>query len=711
MAESVTKFGAIDESFSKTISTMEGRLQGFNGAIETTSSRTFASSAAFAAATVAITAMASAAAAAAGFATSLRTAMDFADKIQDLSNRTGETKERLVVLQRAFENTGAAASDVGPALAKLQGLIGAAGEGSEKAKDKLAKLGLSFQDLKDMSPAVQLMNVLDGINRIPDPSERARRAIDTFGQSLGPKLIPLIKDFDGEIEKAVGQLGSFHGAVETYGKSLADLQDVLQNIGNKFLEFSMGLTGPVAESLLKALEPIQNFDATQLGLKLGEAVNDALNVLMTFVENAKSVLSGIWDGMSGTVKAALEEIAEAFNALGEVVQPYVDRISEHFRNLDYPAIGRKIGEQFAYALEVARGLLEDPAAIFGLYSKYLDFTFRKAADDLLSLFVTALEAVGRFLLSMLGGEFWNGIAKIFANSLILGIAEINLKFIGMVENVMRFFARIWDVVTGEGVSGFAGRLFNLITSFGSDFLKAITNPLGFITGKLASALMDGTKQGADAYQINFDRATGGIIAQTRAGLEGLGQTASRNMAEGFGQVTSALTRGVGDAVTQTEGFKSNLFGSAEAGERLKKSTDQLADNGRALLGSTQEARTNIEASRLEAQITADIYTGNGGIVQSLNQAAATTSAASEQIVTAYNNVATTGQQFNTSAQSAGTQFKTQAVDAGKGFSQQVQQAMRDFTSATRGLATERTLLGVVSQLQLLNRKLPQPVLI
>ena len=710
MAESVTRFGAVDENFSKTISTMEGRLEGFNASVVATSGKTIASTAAFVAATAAIAAFAAGVAIASGYAAAFKTAMDFAEKIMDLKQRTGELASNLVILQRAFENSGLKADQVGPAIFRLQKVIGDAAAGSGKAQEKLAGLGLSLADLQNLSPSEQLQKVAEAIAKIEDPARRNSELIRIFGQDLGPKMAPLVNEFVGQMERAKEQLGSFPRIVGQYGPVLDELKQNLDNLKNKFLEFAFGAVGPLADIFKNLTERLLNFDAAGFGEKIGLEFRKALVAALIFIEDMTFLLGGIWDGMKDTVQPILNEIRTYFQGLAEQVRPYIEKISEFFRNLDYRAIGQRIGEQFAYALQVARGLLADPSQIFGLYGRYLDFTFRKAADDLVSFFVTALEAVGRFLVGIFSADFWGGIATIFVNAMIMGTAQIGLHFLEMLEGTMRAFTSIWDAVTGEGVTNFAKRLYDLVKNFGSDLLMALTNPLGFFTGKLASALLEGTKEGANAYETNFDTATGNFIAKAKAGLQGMSTEATANMAEGFAQATSALTTGLQDAVTKTEGFKSNLFGSAEAGERLRAATDKLAENGRSLLGSAQEAATEIETVNKDLKVTADLYTGPSGIATVTERAAQNTQAASERTATAFQGVAQDAEQVKGKLTQGGNEFYRVAVDAGRTFKQEVIGSLSWLTDSFKGIATEGTLRRAVASLERLERKLPQPAL-
>ena len=711
MAESVTRFLGEDASLGSTIQGLEGRLDGFGQAAAGVGVATGELPAKFAAAAVGIATLAAGIAGAIVSVNTFKAALNFVEKLDNLKAQTGATRDQLVLLQRAFDLTGSSADKVGPAINKVQEVIAKAGDNSPKAVEKLGLLGLTFAQLNNLSPAQQFEKVIEAINAIPDPAEKARAAMAFFGSSLGRELMPLIKDFDGSLAAAAKTLGSLPDIIKTYGPSMSMFGDAIDALKKKPEEFAVGVVGPMSTLLGNLSQKFAEFDAAGFGEAIGKALNTALIDILTWVERGYNVLQGVWEGLEPGLLPILKSLQAAWSTFIDSLEPYVQKISSFFDSIDYRAIGRRIGEQFTYALDVARGLFEDPSKIFSLYGKYLDFTFRKAADDFVSFFVTAAEAIGRALIGVLSQDFWSSIAKIFAGAIILGIAQINLKFIEMIESVMRTFTSIWNAITGEGVLSFGKRLFEMIKNFGSDFVSVLTNPIGFVTGKLTSALVSSSKSGADAFAVSYDQAAGGIFAKAKAGLEGMSISATRTMGEGFKGATDALNKGVADAVTKTEGFKSNIFGSAEAGARLKQSTDDLARNGAALRTSAEGAATAIGRAKGDVRAAVDLTTGPGGIATATKEAAAATQKSSSNITTAYGGVAKSGQEFTSATSKSGRDFTKAAADAGKQFSQQVQFSLKSLTDSMKGFATESTLRDAVRLLTSINENINRPVLV
>ena len=74
-------------------------------------------------------------------------ALDLGGRLNDLSSRTGETAGNLLILERAFQNTGVGADKVGPSINRLQKFIEEAGDASSEQGKTLDALGIKYQDL------------------------------------------------------------------------------------------------------------------------------------------------------------------------------------------------------------------------------------------------------------------------------------------------------------------------------------------------------------------------------------------------------------------------------------------------------------------------------------------------------------------------------------------------------------------------------------
>ena len=197
-------------------------------------------------------------------------ALDLGGTLSDLSASTGESAGNLLLLQRAFDNTGAGADKVGPALAKLQNNIFGAGEGSKEAVAAFGRMGLSMEDLAGKTPTQQLALVASGLTSIEDPSKRAATAIDVFGKS-GAELLPLLTNFSGEMNEARATVGSMADIMDRRANVFDAVGDRFLIIQQKVRDFAAGILDKALPAIDAITSALSRIDAAAIGQKLADA--------------------------------------------------------------------------------------------------------------------------------------------------------------------------------------------------------------------------------------------------------------------------------------------------------------------------------------------------------------------------------------------------------------------------------------------------------
>jgi hypothetical protein len=209
----------------------------------------------------------------AAFAVAQKTVQSFGDalnmggRLAELSDRTGVAVDKVMLLERAFQNTGVGADSLGPILNKMQKAIVDAGDGTSKAADAFTKLGIPLSTLQDLSPDEQLRAIGKAIAGIPDPAERAAVSMEVFGKS-GGALNQVFANMDGEIETAKAQLGSLPEVMKAGAAQFDKISDNLTVVGGKFVEFAAGIIDKVKPALDAITTALTRIDATKLGQDL-----------------------------------------------------------------------------------------------------------------------------------------------------------------------------------------------------------------------------------------------------------------------------------------------------------------------------------------------------------------------------------------------------------------------------------------------------------
>jgi hypothetical protein len=250
-------------------------------------------------------------------------ALDLGGTMADLSARTGETAGNLMLLRRAFDNSGVGAEKVGTSINKLQKFMDDAAQGSEKNNTVLARLGLTMADMAGKTPTEQMGMLADKLNGVTDNGERSALAMSVFGKA-GGQLLPLLADFSGGMQTAQDQLGSMPGVLDRSSGAFDNISDNITVAKGKFLEFAAGLLESLAPALELATTLITRFDAAGAGMKLGEIITGASNAMGGFTD----ALSAIKLGEFGLAfKIAFESIklqaADSINSIAANVMAAV----------------------------------------------------------------------------------------------------------------------------------------------------------------------------------------------------------------------------------------------------------------------------------------------------------------------------------------------------------------------------------------------------
>ena len=209
----------------------------------------------------------------AAFAAAQNTVQSFGDalnmggRLAELSDRTGVAVDELMLLERAFQNTGVGADSLGPILNKMQKALVDAEDGSSKAADAFTKLGIPLSTLQNLSPDEQLKAIGKAIATIPDPAERAAISMEIFGKS-GGALNQLFANMDSELETAKAQLGSLPEVMKAGAAQFDKISDNLTVVGGKFVEFAAGIIDKVKPALDALTTALTRIDAAKLGQDL-----------------------------------------------------------------------------------------------------------------------------------------------------------------------------------------------------------------------------------------------------------------------------------------------------------------------------------------------------------------------------------------------------------------------------------------------------------
>jgi hypothetical protein len=267
-------------------------------------------------------------------------AMEAGDALGDMSAQTGIAVDKLMVLQMAFKQAGMAAEDVQPAVSKLQKIISEAGQGNAEAAGKFAKLGLSVNDIKNLSPDEQFAKIGDSIGKIQNPADKAAASMDFFGKK-GAKLLTVFSS--GGFSDAAENLGRQAALMKENAGVFGRITDVLGTAGSKIQGLFVGMAAQIMPQLTPLVEYFNKLDLTSIGESLGDGIAVAIEMLDMAIQKIKQAAeflkpqtktSQVYGGQAfmamggagGPGKGLTEATAEAEKAAAEPAKSAFDEI-------------------------------------------------------------------------------------------------------------------------------------------------------------------------------------------------------------------------------------------------------------------------------------------------------------------------------------------------------------------------------------------------
>lgn len=398
------KFSATDAGFTSTVSKVKTSVKSMDDSVAKTASsvKTSFGSMVKAGAGLALGfgAIKAAMGAITGTLDTLKDALDLGGTMKDLSARTGETAGNLLLLRRAFDNSGVGADKVGTSVNKLQKFMDDAAQGSEKNNEVLTRLGLTMGDMVGKTPTEQMAMLADKLNGVSDNGERSALAMSVFGKA-GGQLLPLLSDFSGELKTAQDQLGNMPGVMDRSAGAFDNISDNINVAKGKFLEFAAGLLESLAPALELATDLMTRFDAAGAGMKLGEILTGASNAMGGFTDALSAIKLGEFEL---AFKIAFESIklqaADSINSIAANVMAAVQAAGAFILTAFGPGSGiyTIISAQFdILASKFSKSILESVKTVAKALTTIFDNPIvdaMRAINPLLDVGLDAIESVG-----------------------------------------------------------------------------------------------------------------------------------------------------------------------------------------------------------------------------------------------------------------------------------------------------------------------------
>jgi hypothetical protein len=359
-----------------------------------------------------------------------------ADQIDKMSQKLGLSAQAYQEWDYVLQISGTDIQNMRTGLKTLTNKFDDAKNGGSGAIETFERLGLSMEDIKDLSREDLFAKVIEGFQNMEDSTERAALANDLFGRS-GQELAPLFNTTSEETKELIEKLHEVGGVMSDEAvKNGAKFQDSLTTLKTAFSGATNTLVGKFVPGIAKTMDKITDFVASG-GLK---------NLLDTFKKLAPAI-AGVTSALIA-YKTAMG-ISAVITALTEATE------------------GQTIAQALLNAVMNANPFVLVATLVIGLAAALI--TLWHTNDD----FRAAVE------------NSWGSLKSMFT--------ALYDGFIGAVKYIPKFLSGIWDSVTTK-VSDTISTVTGYFSNARENIFGIFTNLRDGITGKtkdISDAIIDG----------------------------------------------------------------------------------------------------------------------------------------------------------------------------------------------------------------------------
>jgi len=320
-------------------------------------------------------------------------AIDLGGRLTDLSSRTGETAGNLLVLEKAFTNTGVSSDAVGTSLNKMQKFMVDAAQGGQAQTEALNRLGITMSELTGKTPTEQMAVFAQRIAGIQDPAQRAEAAMSIFGKS-GGELLPILQNFSGELETARGQLGSMPGVMDRSAKAFDSLGENMETINSKVMQFAAGFLEGALPALNKFTSALSGVDAAGWGQATMDIVTRIADRLIGAFQDPLATIQAYGTSFEVAVKTFGNAF---FNTSSTVIDFLVKSMQTNLASAVTAYIGSALTDAaLTFGRHITESLMTFSAAISELPG------FQAAGDKMFSVLDKANTKLGEAQIANMG---------------------------------------------------------------------------------------------------------------------------------------------------------------------------------------------------------------------------------------------------------------------------------------------------------------------
>ncbi len=273
------------------------------------------------------------------FAAGVKSAIDYADRLNDLSKQTGIAVETLGGLGYAAKQSGVDLESVAKGVQKLARTMAEAAGGNDQLSTLFERMGVQTKDLATggLRPLDKVLgDVATKFASYADGPEKAALATELFGKA-GANLIPLLNEGGEKLRELVAEYERYGGVTADTAARADAFNDTLEKI--KLIQGS--LFREIASALLPTLQAIANVfvDAKTKGDGFKTVAEGIVVVVKALAiagvgvvaafqvvgRSLAAVAAAFAQAIQGNFRGALEALKIGFGDAGDAVKDAIGR--------------------------------------------------------------------------------------------------------------------------------------------------------------------------------------------------------------------------------------------------------------------------------------------------------------------------------------------------------------------------------------------------
>lgn len=256
--------------------------------------------------------------------------VNFADSLNDMSQRTGVGVKTLAGFKLAAEQTGTSLEQVAGGINKLSVNLIAARDGNKALASVFSQLGVSGTDAQEA-----LFKIADRFASMPDGAEKAALATKIFGKSIGPELIPFLNQGGEGLRKMARESESFAETMAKLAPDADKFNDQMALLKQNVALAAANIAQQLTPGLTRLLEQFN--DGIRLAGGFWNAVylfgikDDPFKTPTERIKAFKSELQSLQNFQSGKNNIGIGISAKTLAGGAEGVQERIDELKQRLK--------------------------------------------------------------------------------------------------------------------------------------------------------------------------------------------------------------------------------------------------------------------------------------------------------------------------------------------------------------------------------------------